>query len=78
MPKNPSILLKEELLKNQFELLDIYRFKDHDLIRVKNILSNKVFLVKVSKHVTDIVSQEDLKDVVKKILDEVKAVEESR
>ncbi len=72
MPKTPSIILKEELSKKQIELLDIYRFKDYDLIRVKNKLTNKVYLVKVEGHVSDIVIKEGLHNVIEKIISSIK------
>ncbi len=72
MPKTPSIILKEELSKKQIELLDIYRFKDHDLIRVRNKLTNKVYLIKVEGHVSDIVTKEGLQNVIEKIISFIK------
>ncbi len=78
MPKNPSILLREELSKNQYELLDIYRFKDHDLVRVKHSVSNRVYTVRVSKHITDLVSIDDVRDIVKSILEQIKSIEEGK
>ncbi|RLG82717.1 MAG: hypothetical protein DRO40_06910 [Thermoprotei archaeon] len=71
MPKTPSVLLKQELAKKQLELLDIYRFKTHDIIRVRHSMTNKVYLVKVEKHVSDIASEKDLDEIVKKIYEAV-------
>lgn len=68
VPKTPSVILREELAKKQLELLDIYRFKDHDLIRVKHSVTNKVYLIKVKKHVSDMVNKKDIDEVVKEII----------
>ncbi len=76
MPKTPSVILKNMLAQTQYELLDIYRFKDHDLVRVKNTSTNKVYLVRLEKHVNDLVSEEDFKKTVEQILSEVRKLEE--
>ncbi|MCD6487601.1 MAG: hypothetical protein J7K21_00045 [Desulfurococcales archaeon] len=76
MPKTPSVILRNMLAKHQIELLDIYRFKDHDLVRIKLPIANKVYLVKVGKHITDLASDEDYEQVVKTILNALKPEEE--
>lgn len=77
MPKTPSITLKKMLSNTSYELLDIYRFKDHDLVRLKNTITNKVYLVRLEKHVSDLVNEEDFKKTIEKILSEVRKIEEA-
>lgn len=72
MPKSPTIMLKEELRKRSYELLDIYRFKDRDLIRLRNLLSGKVHLIESEKHVSDITSYSDLIEFINKLLSKIK------
>jgi len=71
MPKSPTILLKEELKKRSYELLDIYRFKDRDLIRLRNILSGEVHLITSEKYVSDITSHDDLVEFVNRLLSKI-------
>ena len=71
MPKSPTILLKEELKKRSYELLDIYRFRDRDLIRLRNILTGEVHLVTSEKHVSDITSHDDLVEFVNRLLSKI-------
>ncbi len=72
MPKTPSIMLKEELKKRSYQLLDIYRFKDKDIIRLRNMLTGKVYLVESEKHVSDIMGPDDLASFVEKLLSKIK------
>ncbi len=72
MPKSPAVMLKEELKKRSYELLDIYRFKDKDLIRLRNVLTGKVYLVASEKHVTDITGPNDLNEFIDKLLSKIK------
>ncbi len=71
MPKSPTILLKEELKKRSYELLDIYRFKDRDLIRLRNILTGEVHLITSEKYVSDITSHDDLVEFVNRLLSKI-------
>lgn len=72
MPKSPSILLKLELNKHGYEVLDIYEFRDKDLIRVKIKSSSKVFLFETKKHVKELNRTEEVKTLVSEILNYVK------
>lgn len=73
MPKSPTIILKNMLAeKTPYELLDIYRYKNYDLIRIKDKASNKVYLVKLEKHVTDLATEEDFNKALEQILKQVK------
>ncbi len=71
MPKSPTILLKKELKKRSYELLDIYRFKDRDLIRLRNILTGEVHLITSEKHVSDLTSYEELVEFVNRLLSKI-------
>ena len=71
MPKSPTILLKEELKKRSYELLDIYRFRDRDLIRLRNILTGEVHLITSEKYVSDITSHDDLVEFVNRLLSKI-------
>lgn len=73
MPKSPTIILKNMLVeKTSYELLDIYRYRNYDLIRVKDKASNKVYLVKLEKHVTDLATKDDFNKALEQILKQVK------
>ncbi len=72
MPKTPSIILREKLYSKGYELLDIYHLKDKDIIRLKNRITNKVYLYESKKHVRDLISDKDIDKLVNNILETIK------
>ncbi len=68
MPKTPSVILREELKSRNIELLDIYSFKDHDVIRVRDKLTGKVALYTSKRKVNTLSSKEE----IVKLADELK------
>jgi len=59
MVKSPTEMLREELRKLGLELLDVYSFKDYDIIRIHDKRVNKVILYKSRQKVNTITSKED-------------------
>lgn len=68
MPKTPSVILREELRKHGLELLDVYCFKDHDIIRVYNKQSGKVSLYQTKRKINTLTSRDELLSIVMDIL----------
>ncbi|MEM1627981.1 MAG: hypothetical protein QXP02_04450 [Desulfurococcaceae archaeon] len=68
MPKNIVISLRNILNTYGLDLLDVYRFKDLDYIRVKDRLTNKVLVYKLKTQLKQVASIEELKGIVKEIL----------
>lgn len=68
MPKNPVELLKRELRKRQFELLDVYSFRDYDVLRVLNKPRNKVLLYKSSRKINTIASSREIEEFASTIV----------
>ncbi|MEM4717607.1 MAG: hypothetical protein QXE81_02470 [Desulfurococcaceae archaeon] len=64
MPKTLSVILREELRKHGIELLDIYCFRDYDLIRVYNKQAGKVFLYQTKNKISSLPSRDELVSVV--------------
>ncbi len=69
MPKTMSVLLREEFLRNGYELLDIYRFKDHDVIRFRHKLTGKIYIVESKRHVTELTGLEDVQELVRSLVE---------
>lgn len=68
MPKNPVELLKRELRKRQFELLDVYSFRDYDVLRVLSKPRNKVLLYKSSRKINTIASSREIEEFASTIV----------
>ncbi|MET1159900.1 MAG: hypothetical protein ABWW65_02970 [Thermoprotei archaeon] len=68
MPKTPSVIVREELWKRGYELLDIYHYKDKDILRVKHRGTGKVFLYEIRKHVRDLTNREEIINLVNSII----------
>jgi len=68
MPKTPSVILKEKLRLHNLELLDIYHFKDKDIIRYKDRATNKVYLYLSKKHVRDLIDSKELDTLVDELV----------
>jgi methionyl-tRNA formyltransferase len=47
MPKNMNIILKKLLKEKGLEQLDVYTYPNKDVIRVKRLSDQKVFLVEI-------------------------------
>lgn len=73
MPKNPSVMLRIELAKHGFELLDIYRYRDRDLVRFLDKQSGKVILFESKKHIDELNTIDEVRSVVSEIANYVKA-----
>jgi len=71
MPKNPTEVLREELRKFNIELLDIYSFKDHDVIRAYNKQVGKVILYRSKRKVNAITSREEATNLALEIVKQV-------
>ncbi|AFL66890.1 hypothetical protein [Desulfurococcus amylolyticus] len=67
MPKTISVLLRRELLKHDVELLDIYRFKDKEFVRVKDRVAGRVVLYAPKIRLSSVTSREDLARIVDEI-----------
>ncbi|MGC8954287.1 MAG: hypothetical protein ACP5N5_06180 [Desulfurococcus sp.] len=67
MPKTISVLLRRELLKRDVELLDIYRFKDREFVRVKDRVAGRVMLYAPKIRLSSVTSREDLARIVDEI-----------
>jgi len=57
----------EALRELGLEQLDVYRFKDHEEIRVKSIDSGKVFLIKLPR-LREAISLDEFKKIVREAL----------
>lgn len=66
-------MLKEELEKLNIELLDIYSFKDHDVIRAHNKQSGEISLYKSRQKVSTITSREDASKLALEIVKSFKS-----
>ncbi|RLG81419.1 MAG: hypothetical protein DRO13_01230 [Thermoprotei archaeon] len=67
MPKTPSVILREELSRMGYELLDIYQYRDRDIIRIKHRMSGKIFLYETKRHVRDLVSRDEIRELASSI-----------
>lgn len=72
MPKQAIEKLKIELAKNSLRLLDVYRFKNKDLLRVLDLTSRRVLLIESPLQLTSITSSDDLAKVVERITQALK------
>jgi len=68
MPKTISVLLRSELLRHNVELLDIYRFSNKDIVRVRDRVSGKVAVYALKSPLSSVTSRDDLVKVVNEVL----------
>lgn len=68
MPKNIVILLRKVLNTQNLELLDVYRFKDSDYIRVRDKFTGKIYIHKLKMQLRQVTSLDELKIIVEEIL----------
>jgi len=68
MPKTISVLLRNELLRHNIELLDIYRFSNKDVVRVRDRVSGRVAVYALKSPLSSVTSRDDLVKVVNEIL----------
>jgi len=47
MPKSVNVILKKLLKEKGLEQLDVYTYPDRDIIRVKRLSDQKIFLVEI-------------------------------
>lgn len=71
MPKNLVKVVRNELAKRNVELLDVYSFRDHDVIRVFNKQSGKVVFYKSSRKVNTLTTREEIENLVLNITKQV-------
>ncbi len=64
MPKRVAAKLGIELAKKGLRLLDVYRFKNKDFLRVLDLASRRVLLIESPLQLTSIASSDDLAKVV--------------
>jgi len=57
----------EALRELGLEQLDVYRYKDHEEIRVKALNTGKVFIIKLPRH-RETISLDEFKKIVKDFL----------
>ncbi|MEM1639050.1 MAG: hypothetical protein QXJ69_03100 [Desulfurococcaceae archaeon] len=67
MPKNPVVTLREELRKHNIELLDVYSFREHDIIRLYDKQSRKVILHKSKRKISSLLSREEIINFISEI-----------
>lgn len=72
MPKQAIAKLKIELAKRNLRLLDVYRFKNKDLLRVLDLTSHKVILIEPPLQLTNVASNDDLAKVIERITQALK------
>ncbi|MEM3163109.1 MAG: hypothetical protein QXN38_01760 [Desulfurococcaceae archaeon] len=72
MPKQAIAKLKIELAKRNLRLLDVYKFKNKDLLRVLDLASRKVLLIEPPLQLTNIASSDDLAKVVERVIQALK------
>ncbi|MEL9908114.1 MAG: hypothetical protein QXP97_00580 [Desulfurococcus sp.] len=72
MPKTISVLLRRELLKHDVELLDIYKFKDKEFVRVKDKIAGRVVLYAPRIKPSSVTSREDLARIADEIASALK------
>ena len=68
MPKNPVVVLREELAKHNIELLDVYSYRDRDVIRILDRQAGKVKLYISKRKINSAVSKEDINGIVVDLL----------
>jgi hypothetical protein len=68
MPKNPAVLLREELSKHNIEVLDIYSFREHDVIRLYDKQARRVVLYKNKRKVNSLLYREEIANYVAEII----------
>ena len=73
MPRNPSVLLREELDKLNIELLDIYSYREHDVIRVRSKTTGRVTLYTSKRKVNTLATREDVVKLVEEISRQVRS-----
>jgi hypothetical protein len=67
MVKSLTEVLRRELSTQGLELLDIYVFRDKDVLRLLNKRTNSVHFYVMSKKLSSLTSSEDVKNFVLEI-----------
>ncbi|MEM0380315.1 MAG: hypothetical protein QXX35_04510 [Desulfurococcaceae archaeon] len=73
MPKTPSVILRIELSKKGFELLDVYFTKEGDIIRYKDTSSGRVYLYFSKKHVRDFIQRDEIVNLVNELVNNARS-----
>ncbi len=66
MPKSPTVILREEARKRGVEVLDIYSFKEVDLVRAR--VGNKVIVAESAKKVSTLTTKDEVVKFVEDLL----------
>ncbi|WP_434731510.1 hypothetical protein WLZ34_00920 [Thermogladius sp. KZ2Tp1] len=66
MPKSPVVILREEARKRGVEVLDIYSFKEVDLVRAR--VGNKVIVAESAKKVSTLTTKDEVVKFVEDLL----------
>ncbi|MEM0355323.1 MAG: hypothetical protein QXY53_01420 [Desulfurococcaceae archaeon] len=72
MPKNPSVIFREELAKHGYELLDIYRYRDRDIVRFLDKNSGRVLLYESKKHIDELNTIDEVRSIVSEIMNYIR------
>ncbi|MGC9181248.1 hypothetical protein [Thermogladius sp.] len=66
MPKSPVVILREEARKRGVEVLDVYSFKEVDLVRAR--VGNKVIVAESAKKVSTLTTKDEVVKFVEDLL----------
>lgn len=72
MPKNPSVIFREELAKHGYELLDIYRYRDRDIVRFLDKNSGRVLFYESKKHIDELNTIDEVRSIVSEIMNYIR------
>lgn len=72
MPKNPTVILGEELARRGYELLDVYKQKSGSIVRVVEKGSRRVEVIQLKVHIDALTSREDIARIADEIASKAK------
>ena len=71
MPKRPIVILREEAVKKGVSILDVYSFKEADVVRLK--LGDRVVLAYSNRKITTLTSREEASKFIEELLKQVES-----
>ena len=71
MPKRPIVILREEAVKKGVSILDVYSFKEADVVRLK--VSDRVVLAYSNRKITTLTSREEVSKFIEELLKHVES-----
>jgi len=71
MPKRPIEILREEAVKKGVSILDVYSFKEVDVVRLK--LGERVVLAYSNRKLTTLTSREEATKFIEELLKQVES-----